>query len=133
MQVNKKVLHHAYRTGKCMQSKQCCMSRMITGRTCESCCRVRDTHIGFDAGVPLLKGCGVGHRLATDNVDKGQADGGPKASVELLIDLLLVPHHEESARCCEAHNAGPHHDQQQPLQQEEEGLLQAWVAIKTDR
>lgn len=76
-----------------------------------------DAYIGSDTGVPLLNSCGVGHRLATDYVDEGQADGGAKASVELLVDLLLVPHNEESACCCEAHNAGPHNDQQQPLQQ----------------
>lgn len=76
-----------------------------------------DTYIGFDTGVPLLNSCGVGHCLATDYVDKGQANGGAKASVELLVDLLLIPHNEESACCCEAHDAGPHNNQQQPLQE----------------
>ena len=61
--------------------------------------------------MPLLKVRGVGHGLTTDDVDEGQADCGPKTSVELLVDLLLVPHSEEGACCCESHNAGPNDNQ----------------------
>ena len=67
--------------------------------------------------MPLLEVRSVGHGLTTDDVDEGQAYGGPETSVELLVDLLLVPHSEEGACCCEAHNAGPNHNQQEPLQQ----------------
>ena len=68
-------------------------------------------YIGPDIGMPLLKVGGVGHCLATDDVDEGQADGGAKAGVELLVDLLLVPHCEEGACCCETHDAWPHNHQ----------------------
>lgn len=77
----------------------------------------RVTYVSPDVGVPLLKLCGVGHRLTADDVDEGQADGGAETSVELLVDLLLIPHSEKGACRCETHNAGPHHNQQQTLQE----------------
>ena len=53
--------------------------------------------------------------MTADNVDEGQADGGPKTSVQLLNDLLLVLDHKEGAGSCPAHNAWPYNDQQQCL------------------
>ena len=75
-----------------------------------------DAYIGPQIGVPVLKICGEGHSLTTDDVDEGQTYGGTKTSVQLLVDLLLISDHKEGAGCCEANNAGPHHNQEQPLQ-----------------
>lgn len=74
------------------------------------------TYIGADIGMPLLKVSAEGHKLTADDVDEGQADGGPKSSVQLLDDLLLVLDHKEGASCCEAHNGRPDDDQEQGLQ-----------------
>lgn len=74
------------------------------------------TYIGADIGVPLLKVGAEGDKLTADDVDEGQADGGPKSSVQLLDDLLLVLNHKEGASCCEAHNARPDDDQERGLQ-----------------
>lgn len=68
-----------------------------------------------DVGVPLLKVGAEGDSLAADDVDEGQADGGPKPCVQLLDDLLLVLDHKEGAGCCPAHDARPDDDQQQGL------------------
>ena len=75
--------------------------------------------------MPLLKVSAEGDKLTADDVDEGQADGGPKSSVELLDDLLLVLDHKEGAGCCEDYNARPDNDQEQGLQASKNACIAA--------
>lgn len=74
-----------------------------------------NTYVGSNIGVPLLEVSTEGDSLTTEDVDEGQADGGPKTGVQLLVDLLLVLDHKEGACGCEAHNGWPDQHQEHRL------------------
>ncbi len=79
--------------------------------------------------MPLLQVGAEGDKLTADDIDKGQADGGSKSSVQLLDDLLLVFDHKEGTSCCEADNARPDDDQEQCLQVNKNACIAALMPL----